>query len=153
MGITPLPPLSHPIPQGCPSAPALSALSHALNLDWRSISHMVIVILFCHSKSSVKFAESKCLVSIVFERIKKGTYSLGIFLGVRLTWKMGSAWRRLNRQQMLRESRVWSSGPVREVTSKPQPQTFLFPLSAFHSLSPSSHPPCLFNLYSVLFSP
>ena len=31
----------HPIPQGCPRAPALSALFHALNLDW-SISHMVI---------------------------------------------------------------------------------------------------------------
>ena len=89
MGVHVSPILNHPlhlpphrIPQGCPSAPALSTLSHALNLDWRSISHMVIVILFCHSKSSVKFAESKCLVSIVFERIKKGTYSLGIFLGV-----------------------------------------------------------------------
>ena len=35
-----LPP--HPIPQGCPSAPALSALFHASNLDWWSISHMVI---------------------------------------------------------------------------------------------------------------
>ena len=34
-----LPP--HPIPLGCPRAPALSALFHALNLDW-SISHMVI---------------------------------------------------------------------------------------------------------------
>ena len=97
MGVHVSPILNHPlhlpphrIPQGCPSAPALSTLSHALNLDWRSISHMVIVILFCHSKSSVKFAESKCLVSIVFERIKKGTYSLGIFLGVGLTWKMGS---------------------------------------------------------------
>jgi len=145
-----LPP--HPIPQGCPSAPALSTLSHALNLDWRCISHMVIVILFCHSKSSVKFAESKCLASIVFERIKKGTYSLGIFSGVGLTWKMGSAWRSLNRQQMFRESgKVWSSGAVREVTSKPQPQTFLFSLLTFHSLSPSPHPP--FNLYSVLFSP
>ena len=35
-----LPP--HAIPQGCPSAPALSALFHASNLDWRSISYMVI---------------------------------------------------------------------------------------------------------------
>ena len=35
-----LPP--HPIPQGHPSAPSLSTLSHALNLDWRSISHMII---------------------------------------------------------------------------------------------------------------
>ena len=35
-----LPP--HPIPQGHPSAPALSTLPHASNLDWRSISHMII---------------------------------------------------------------------------------------------------------------
>ena len=35
-----LPP--NPIPQGHPSLPALSTLSHALNLDWWSISHMVI---------------------------------------------------------------------------------------------------------------
>ena len=33
-----LPP--HPIPQGCPSVPALGALFHALNLDWWSVSHM-----------------------------------------------------------------------------------------------------------------
>ena len=32
----------HPIPQGHPSALALSTLSHALNVDWRSISHMII---------------------------------------------------------------------------------------------------------------
>ena len=32
-----LPP--HPIPQGCPSAPALSALFHASNLDWWSVLH------------------------------------------------------------------------------------------------------------------
>ena len=35
-----LPP--HPIPQGHPSAPALSTLSHASNLDWQSVSHMII---------------------------------------------------------------------------------------------------------------
>ena len=32
----------HPIPQGHPSAPALSTLSHASNLDWQSVSHMII---------------------------------------------------------------------------------------------------------------
>ena len=37
------PPTSLPtiIHLGCPSAPALSALFHALNLDWSSVSHMV----------------------------------------------------------------------------------------------------------------
>ena len=45
-----LPP--HPIPQGHPSAPALSALSHASNLDWQSISHMVIYMFQCYSLKS-----------------------------------------------------------------------------------------------------
>ena len=44
-----LPP--HPIPQGHPSAPALSTLSHASNLDWRSISHMIIYMFQCYSQS------------------------------------------------------------------------------------------------------
>ena len=45
-----LPP--HPIPLGCPSAPAFSALFHASNLDWSSISHMVIYMLECYSLKS-----------------------------------------------------------------------------------------------------
>jgi len=45
-----LPP--HPIPQGHPSTPALSALSHASNLDWRSVSHMIIYMFQCHSLKS-----------------------------------------------------------------------------------------------------
>ena len=45
-----LPP--HPIPQGQPSAPAMSTLSHALNLDWRSISHMIIYMFQCYSLKS-----------------------------------------------------------------------------------------------------
>ena len=34
--------LPHLIPLGCPSASALSTLSRASNLDWRSVSHMII---------------------------------------------------------------------------------------------------------------
>ena len=45
-----LPP--HPIPLGHPSAPALSTLSHALNLDWQSISHMMIYMFQCYSLKS-----------------------------------------------------------------------------------------------------
>ena len=45
-----LPP--HPIPQGHPSAPALSALSHASNLDWWYISHMIIYMFQCYSLKS-----------------------------------------------------------------------------------------------------
>ena len=42
-----LPP--HPIPQGHPSAPALSTLSDASNLEWRSVSHMIMCMLQCYS--------------------------------------------------------------------------------------------------------
>ena len=42
-----LPP--HPIPLSHPSAPAPSTLSHASNLDWRFISHMIIYMFQCHS--------------------------------------------------------------------------------------------------------
>ena len=46
-----LPP--HPTPQGSPSALALSALFHASNLDWWSISHMVVIYIFqCYSLKS-----------------------------------------------------------------------------------------------------
>ena len=48
------PPLSppHPIPQGHPSAPALSTLSYSSNLDWRSISHMIIYMFQCYPLKS-----------------------------------------------------------------------------------------------------
>ena len=45
-----LPP--HPIPQGYPSALALSALFHASNVDWSSISHVVICMFQCYSLKS-----------------------------------------------------------------------------------------------------
>ena len=45
-----LPP--HPISQGCPSAPALSTLSYASNLDWWSVSHMIIYMFQCYSLKS-----------------------------------------------------------------------------------------------------
>ena len=53
MGVHVFPILNpHPIPQGHPSAPALSTLSHASNLDWRSVSHMIIYMFQCHSLRS-----------------------------------------------------------------------------------------------------
>ena len=45
-----LPP--HPIPLGHPSAPALNTLSHASNLDWWSVSHMVIYMFQCYTLRS-----------------------------------------------------------------------------------------------------
>ena len=50
-----LPP--HPIPLGCPSALAFSTLFHASNLDWSSISHMVIYMFQCYS-----FISHPCLL-------------------------------------------------------------------------------------------
>ena len=43
---------SHPIPQGHPSAPALSALSHSSNLGWQYVSYMIIYMFQCHSPIS-----------------------------------------------------------------------------------------------------
>ena len=45
-----LPP--HTIPLCHPSAPALSILYHASNLDWWSISHMILYMFQCHSPES-----------------------------------------------------------------------------------------------------
>ena len=47
-----LPPPSPSYPSGSSSAPALSTLPHASNLDWQSISHMVIYIFQCYSLKS-----------------------------------------------------------------------------------------------------
>ena len=46
---------SLPIPLGYPSALALSTLFHALNLDWSSVSNMVIYMLQCYSLKSEHF--------------------------------------------------------------------------------------------------
>ena len=45
-----LPP--HTIPLGHPSASAQSTLSHALNLDWQSVSHMIIYMFQWYSLKS-----------------------------------------------------------------------------------------------------
>ena len=45
-----LPP--HPIPLDHPGAPAPSTLSHASNLDWWFVSHMIIYMFQCHSPIS-----------------------------------------------------------------------------------------------------
>ena len=37
----------HPIPLGCPRAPALGSLLHSSNLHWSSILHMVIHMFQC----------------------------------------------------------------------------------------------------------
>ena len=43
---------SHTIPLGHPSAPAPSILYHALNLDWRFISHIILYMFQSHSPKS-----------------------------------------------------------------------------------------------------
>ena len=49
--------LPHPIPQGFPSASTLSALFHASNLGWWSISH-ITYIFQCYSLKSFHLAFS-----------------------------------------------------------------------------------------------
>ena len=44
--------LPHPIPLGHPSVPNMSTLFHASNLDWQSVSHMVIYMFQCYSLRS-----------------------------------------------------------------------------------------------------
>ena len=51
--------LPHPIPQGHPSAPALSTLSCASNLDWWPISPLEIYMFQCYSLKS----SHPCLLS------------------------------------------------------------------------------------------
>ena len=76
-----LPP--YPIPQGHPSAPALSTLLHASNLDWWSISHMIIHVSMLFSQiipSLPSPTESKSLfftsVSLLLSRIHGYHYHL-----------------------------------------------------------------------------
>ena len=62
----------HPLPQGHPSAPALSTLSHASNLDWQSISHMVIYMFQCYPLFNFLSSWLICL----------GMFLLGFILGL-----------------------------------------------------------------------
>ena len=89
----------HPIPQGHPSTPALSTLSHASNLDWQSVAHMIIYMFQCYSlKSShphllpqspkVFFTSVSLLLSFTYSHhyhlskfhIYGLVYSIGVFL-------------------------------------------------------------------------
>ena len=78
---TPLPPPSPSHPSGSSSAPALSTLSHALNLDRRSVSHMIIFVFQCYSfrssdprllpESNRSFSLFLYFFSIMFSRPNK----------------------------------------------------------------------------------
>ena len=79
-----LPP--HSIPQGQPSAPAVSTLSHASNLDWRFVSYMILYMFQCHSPKSSHprpLPESNSLfftsVSLLLSHIQGHRYYLSKF--------------------------------------------------------------------------
>ena len=89
-----LPP--HPIPQGHPSAPALSTLSHALSLDWRNISHIIIYMFKCYSQiipTSPSPTESNSLfftsVSLLLSHIQGHHYHLSKFHTYALIYCIG----------------------------------------------------------------
>ena len=81
-----LPP--HPIPLGHPNAPAPSTLYYASNLDWWSVSYMIIYMFQCHSPKPShpgprSPTESKRLfytsVSLLLSRIQGYHYHLSKF--------------------------------------------------------------------------
>ena len=82
-----LPP--HPIPLGHPSAPALSTLSHELNLEWWSVSHMIMYVFQCYSlksshprllPQSPKDFYTRVIVTISKFCIYALVYSIGVYL-------------------------------------------------------------------------
>ena len=94
-----LPP--HLIPLDHPTAPALSTLYHASNLDWQFISHMIIYMFQCRSPNSSHphpLTESKRLfytsVSLLLSHIqgyrhrlpKFHIYVLVYFIGYFSSW-------------------------------------------------------------------
>ena len=65
-----LPPPSHTIPLGHPSAPAPSILYPASNLDWRIVSYMILYMFQCHFPKSSPLppaspTESKCAPMLI----------------------------------------------------------------------------------------
>ena len=74
--------LLHPIPRGHPSAPALSTLSHASNLDWWSVSYVIIYMFQCYSFNHPTLAMQRLLSLIrshlfIFAFI---SFALGVWL-------------------------------------------------------------------------
>ena len=94
-----LPPHTNPL--GHPSAPALSNQYHALNLDWRFISYMILYMFQCHSPKSshplpLPQSPEDCSssVSLLLSHIQGYCYHLSKFyiyalvycIGVHRTW-------------------------------------------------------------------
>ena len=61
----------YPIPLSCPGALALSALLHASNLHWSSISHMVIYISMLFPQIVPKVC---CFLCVSFAALHKGSW-------------------------------------------------------------------------------
>ena len=80
-----LPP--HPIPLGHPIAPALRTLSQASNLDWQSVSHVIIYMFRC---CSLETSHPRLLP----QSLRDCSIHLCLFFITRFLWvkKDSSAW-------------------------------------------------------------
>ena len=92
----------HPIPQGHPSTPVLSTLSHASNLNWRSVSHMIIYMFQCYSvksshprlfpQSPKGFIIHLCLFCCLTYRVIVTIFLNSIFICVNILYWCFSFW-------------------------------------------------------------
>ena len=75
-------PTTLPIPlMGHPSAPALSTLSHASNLDWQSVSHMIIYMFQCYLSDYPTLAFShRVQKTVVYICVSFGVSHIGLLL-------------------------------------------------------------------------
>ena len=102
-----------PIPQGHPSAPALSTLSHASNLIWRSISH-IIYMFQCYSLKSSHpclLPESKSLFftseSLLLSRIQGYCYHLSKFHIYVLVYCIGEVSQKEKHQKLILKPAIY----------------------------------------------
>ena len=113
----------HPVPQGHPSAPVLSTLSHASNLDQRSTSHMIIHTFqryplkssHPHLPQSPKDCSLHlCLFCCLAYRVIVTIFLNSIYMAYKLYhYKLHQKKRWMNEWNSFRRSILWSKWKIR----------------------------------------